>query len=117
MWVLWIMLGLTSVVAILLILNLEIFRKTKAERKRLEAKTTADKEGVFQKNCVEYNLTAREIEVLRLILTGHTYKSTADILFIAERTVDKHVRNIYEKTGVNNKIALINKLYDGEATR
>lgn len=111
MWVLWIIIGLTVIVMVLLILNLKIFRKTKAERKRLDAKITADKEAVFQKNCVNFNLSAREIEVLRLILAGHTYKSAAEILFISEKTIDAHLRSIYSKTGVKNKVELVVRFY------
>jgi DNA-binding CsgD family transcriptional regulator len=111
MIVLWIMVGLTSVVTLLLILNLKIFRKTKAERKLLDAKTTADKEAVFQKNCVAFGLSVREIEVLRLILAGHTYKSAAEILFLSEKTIDAHLRSIYSKTGVKNKVELVVRFY------
>jgi DNA-binding CsgD family transcriptional regulator len=56
-------------------------------------------------------LTKREIEIVLLLKKGYRYKQIADMLYISERTVDKHIRNIYEKTNVNNKIALLNKLY------
>ena len=111
MWVLWIILGLTVITVILLILNLKVFRKTKAERERLDAKTTADKEAVFQKNCMAFGLSVREIEVLRLILTGHTYKSAAEILFLSEKTIDAHLRSIYSKTDVKNKVELVVRFY------
>ena len=114
MSVLGIMVGLTVVV--LLVLNLLWYKLFKDERKRFKNESMVDKETLFQRNCLYYNLSVREIEVLRLIVDGQTYKVIAKRLFIAERTVDKHVRNIYEKTGVNNKIALIHKLYDSEAT-
>jgi len=111
MWVLWIVLGLTVIVVVLLIINFKIFRKTKAEREKLDAKTMADKEAVFQKNCANFNLSAREIEVLRLILAGHTYKTAAEILFISEKTIDAHLRSIYSKTGVKNKVELVVRFY------
>jgi signal transduction histidine kinase/DNA-binding NarL/FixJ family response regulator len=66
--------------------------------------------GGFEANCSQYNLTAREVDIARLICGGQSYKEIGDSLFIAERTVKKHVQNIFEKTNVSNKIQLINKL-------
>jgi len=64
----------------------------------------------FEKNCQLYNLTTREKDITKLIYQGYKYKMIADTLFIAERTVTKHVQNIFEKVNVSNKIELINKL-------
>ena len=41
---------------------------------------------------------------------GLEYKEIAQKLFIAQRTVVRHMQNIYEKTDVHNKIELLNKL-------
>lgn len=64
----------------------------------------------FEKNCQLYNLTAREKDIAKLICEGYKYKEIGETLFISERTVTKHVQNIFEKTQVSNKIELINKL-------
>jgi DNA-binding NarL/FixJ family response regulator len=45
-----------------------------------------------------------------LIKVGKTYKVIADELFISERTVSKHVQNIFEKLGVSNRVELLNRL-------
>jgi len=66
--------------------------------------------GGFEFNCSQYNLTIREVDIARLICEGHSYKEIGDSLFIAERTVKKHVQNIFEKASVSNKVQLINKL-------
>jgi len=66
--------------------------------------------GTFDQNCKLYNLTSREKDIARLVCDGHKYKEIGETLFIAERTVTKHVQNIFEKVGVSNKIELINKL-------
>lgn len=105
------MVGLTVIAASLLILNLSIFKKNKRAARQIKLKDLLDKELVFLRNCELYNLSAREIDVLRLILEGHTYRSAADILFISEKTVDTHLRSIYNKTTVKNKIELVNKFY------
>lgn len=54
-------------------------------------------------------LTNREKEVLNLIAKGLLYKEIADTLFISHSTVKKHLRNIYEKLHVQNKIEALNK--------
>lgn len=67
-------------------------------------------EEIFQKNCTYYQLTKREIEIARLVCAGHTRKHIGQTLFIAERTVAKHVQNIFEKVNVSNRMELFNKL-------
>lgn len=72
----------------------------------------ATTENTFDQNCQQFNLTSREREISKLICQGYKYKDIADTLFIAERTVTKHVQNIFEKVEVSNKIELCNKLED-----
>ena len=45
-------------------------------------------------------LTKREAEIAELLAWGATKKDVANTLFVSERTVENHTRNIYEKTGV-----------------
>ena len=59
-------------------------------------------------------LTRREIEILTLIVEGHSSKQVADLLFVSKRTVDFHLDNIYEKLQVSNRMqALQRALYLG----
>lgn len=51
----------------------------------------------------EENLTARELEVLRLIRDGHRNKQIADLLRIAETTVNFHIKNLVDKLGANDR--------------
>jgi DNA-binding CsgD family transcriptional regulator len=60
--------------------------------------------------CRQYQLTNREREIAGLICRGSSYKQIAESLFIAERTVTKHVQNIFDKVEVSNKLELLNKL-------
>lgn len=46
-------------------------------------------------------LTARETEIAELMAWGLCKKEIADHLFISERTVENHARNIYDKIGCN----------------
>lgn len=50
-------------------------------------------------------LTPREKEVLALIATGRTNSEIAQELVLSVRTVERHISNIYEKLGVNGKVA------------
>jgi signal transduction histidine kinase/DNA-binding NarL/FixJ family response regulator len=64
----------------------------------------------FEQNCKFYNLTAREIEIARLICEGKTYETIGNTLFISKKTVAKHIQNIFEKVQVASKVELVNKL-------
>ena len=50
-------------------------------------------------------LTAREVQVLRLVATGRTNRAIAAELVLSERTVDRHVSNILTKLGVPSRAA------------
>jgi len=50
-------------------------------------------------------LTAREVEVLRLVAAGHTNQAIADELFLSIKTVSRHLSNIYTKIGVSSRAA------------
>jgi predicted ATPase/DNA-binding CsgD family transcriptional regulator len=52
-----------------------------------------------------FGLTAREIEVLRLVTLGLTTTQIADSLIISPRTADAHLRSIYSKLGVTSRSA------------
>lgn len=68
----------------------------------------------LEQKCKSYNLTNREIEIVKLVLKGTKYKEIAKTLFIADKTVATHIQNIFEKIGVSNKVEMINKLSDKE---
>jgi DNA-binding CsgD family transcriptional regulator len=50
-------------------------------------------------------LTDREVEVLGLVATGRTNRSVADALGISEKTVARHVANIFGKLGLSTRAA------------
>jgi ATP/maltotriose-dependent transcriptional regulator MalT len=68
------------------------------------------------KTCVQHGseppLTARELQVLRLISTGRTNKKIADELCLSERTIDRHVGNILSKLDVPSRTAATAYAYD-----
>lgn len=64
---------------------LEIFAKPYTKRKEMEL------------------LTPRELDVLRLLVKGYSYKMIAGELDIALETIRSHIKKIYEKLQVNSK--------------
>ena len=57
-------------------------------------------------------LTARELEVLRLVATGKTNRSIAADLFLSEKTVARHVSNIFSKLGLSSRAAATAYAYE-----
>jgi DNA-binding CsgD family transcriptional regulator len=52
-----------------------------------------------------YRLSARELQVLRLVATGRTNKAIASELVLSEKTIDRHVSNILTKLDVPSRAA------------
>ena len=57
-------------------------------------------------------LTAREIQVLRLVAAGKTNRAIAADLFLSERTIDRHVSNILTKLGLASRSAATAYAYE-----
>ncbi len=57
-------------------------------------------------------LTARELEVLRLVATGKTNRAIAADLFLSEKTVARHVSNIFGKLGLASRAAATAYAYE-----
>jgi len=56
-------------------------------------------------------LTDREREILKLIAKEYSNKQIAEELFISERTVETHRKNIFRKTGTGSLVGLIKFAY------
>lgn len=61
-------------------------------------------------------LTGREREIAGLIYDGYTNLSIASLLSISVRTVENHLRNIYEKLGIGSRMQLAAWLRSKHAT-
>lgn len=59
----------------------------------------------------EIHITAREIDIIRLIEKEYSNRQIAEALFISERTVETHRKNIMRKTDTNNVIGIIKYAY------
>jgi DNA-binding NarL/FixJ family response regulator len=57
----------------------------------------------------DYNLTEQETKILKLLISGHYYKTAAHELGISPSTVAFHLKNIYEKLQVHSKTEAVAK--------
>lgn len=62
-------------------------------------------EDVFIK---KYQITKREIEILRMIAQGYTTKEIGESLYVSEFTINAHRRNICRKLNIYTPVALVN---------
>ncbi|MBI2731063.1 MAG: response regulator transcription factor [Sphingobacteriales bacterium] len=65
-----------------------------------------------KKETEEAHLTAREIEIVKLIEKEYSNKQIAGSLFLSERTVETHRKNIFRKTKTNSVIGLVKYAYE-----
>ena len=99
-----VMLGYLSWYFINIVKNKNIFTKDISKENK-EDTENEKKERIEDK----INLTRREKEILSYLLDGKTNKEVSLILDISLNTVNNHVANIYEKSGVKNRVELVNK--------
>ncbi len=59
-------------------------------------------------------LSPREMQVIRALTDGLSYKLIADRLSVSIDTVRTHIKNIYRKLQVNSKTEVLNKAFRGE---
>lgn len=68
----------------------------------LDCRNVGDLQG---RSALPGGLTEREVEVLRLVAAGSSNREIALVLFISERTVHRHLANIFTKLGVTSRTA------------
>ena len=79
-----------------------------SQRKRVLSQEVA---GVLAERLMRPDeaLSAREIEILRALQTGASNRAIADRLFISQATVKTHLIHIYNKLGVDNRTAAVDR--------
>jgi DNA-binding NarL/FixJ family response regulator len=78
---------------------LAVIRSVHAGRRHVPADVAAR----LAEHLGEEDLTARELEVLRLIQDGYKNKQIADKLSISENTVNFHIKNLVDKLGATDR--------------
>jgi DNA-binding NarL/FixJ family response regulator len=66
----------------------------------------------MKKENEEAHLTGREIEIIRLIEKEMSNKQIAEQLFLSERTIETHRKNIFRKTSTSSVIGLVKYAYE-----
>lgn len=91
-----------------------IYIRTSIRQSRMEYQmlllSSQTRQELFEQNCKKFMLTPREIEIVCLIMKGHSYKTIGYSLDISEKTVARHVSNMFSKVSAMNKVDLINIL-------
>jgi hypothetical protein len=70
------------------------------------------KASEIKKENHEINITAREIEIIRLIEKEFSNKQIADQLYLSERTIETHRKNIFRKTKTSSVLGLVKYAYE-----
>ena len=78
-------------------------RAGRVDAESVEAVLAAGGHRVSRRTSSSAGLTAREVEVLRLVAQGKSNREIAAELFIAEKTARNHIERVYTKLGVNNR--------------
>ncbi len=86
------------------LIKLKGFIKTIFPQETSPVSTDVFMEHLFQK----YKLTQRERQVVRLICSGKSGKDIENELFLSPHTIKEYIYRIYKKTGVKNRVQMVN---------
>jgi DNA-binding NarL/FixJ family response regulator len=89
--------------------ELGVAQRTFAE---IGAHPAEEKARRLQNRSLPDGLTAREVEVLRLVAGGHSNAQIAAALFLSHKTVQRHLSNIFAKTGMTSRTAAAAYAYE-----
>ena len=88
----------------------EVFEACGAPRRRDEAERELRRLGrtIYRRSGASglESLTARELEIARLVVDRQTNTQIAAALFLSKKTVETHLRNIFGKVGVSSRVEL-----------
>lgn len=83
-----------------------------ADLAALDAGSASPSADTATRRAGPHELTPRELEVLRLLATGLPNRAIGERLFISEKTVARHVSNIFAKLGVSTRAAATAHAYE-----
>ena len=96
---------------------IEFFRDGSAAGAAVRPSSAADaaEDDAFPESMLaSRGLSAREIEVVRLLAEGKSYRQIGEELFISLNTVKAHIRSIYPKMGVSSRHEIVRELHELE---
>ena len=97
----------SALLSLLIILFIRFYAKTYIPVPAL----LKDEETRYCEFELKYGLSARERDVFRMVLKGHTNSEISFLLFISESTVKFHIKNILKKTQSTCRAEIINQFY------
>lgn len=77
---------------------------------RIFRQNVPDKDFLSVEFLEQFSITAREREIITLLLQGKSNRDIGEKLFVSPRTVEAHIYNIYRKCSVKNKLELANRI-------
>ena len=89
-------------------------RPALARAERIRAGIALVDKPVGTRKAFPAGLTAREVEVIRLVAAGLTNREIADDLVISEKTVARHLNNMFTRLGLANRAAPTAYAYEHE---
>ncbi|MBD1424061.1 helix-turn-helix transcriptional regulator [Sphingobacterium arenae] len=94
-----------------------IFKSVRQDRNAISRLRYISTNGIrpeqFMENCIRFQFTPRETEVITLLHKGYNTGEIAERLHIAERTVTTHIQNMMAKTDTHSRLELLRKLEFG----
>lgn len=63
----------------------------------------------------KFHITERESEIIGFLIRGFSNREISEKLFISFKTVENHIYNIYQKTGVKNRVGLLQFMLSHQA--
>ena len=81
------------------------FHAARAVFEELGAQPSIEELNALRRQVADSPLTAREVEVLRLVAAGLTNKAIAAQLYLSEKTIARHLSNIFAKLGLPSRAA------------
>lgn len=92
---------------------LKILEKQKIAIIKQASKSISSAAGIDRADNLERfkQLTSREKEIVEKIKEGASHKEISELLNISQKTVAKHIQNIYDKLNVSSKTELLHKIY------
>lgn len=80
--------------------------------KKINAPSYLEEGSLTEHLRISYDLTDREMDIIRSVIQGNTNKEVASIHFISVKTVEAHLSRIFKKVGVSNRVQLLNVVHE-----
>ncbi|SDE65986.1 regulatory protein, luxR family [Mucilaginibacter pineti] len=103
--------GFLVITAILAARSVRERRQQRDEKDRTIILLKLTAAEIFEANCLKFDITPRERDILQYIKLGMTNKEIGEKLFIAEKTVGNNLQNLHLKTGAKTRTELVNILF------